>query len=229
MLIYLYGHLFLSAQARLGNVTGLLPSALAGLVHISFSAKMSMPSVCRLRAQEYAQVATLKGRSSTEGNQTPRHPASRRVSSFFMQGGAIRRPAGASARRGCTAGNLHHVMTRQGGAQAKHANVFLGPAAAAEPIPRVLIWLLCPFTPKAGANGNPKAQPNLRTFSGWQLSGSDIVERAEKRTFWVELPESAWQRTRCRGPSEFPRLRSGFRLRAQTPCKTAQLRLRARE
>jgi hypothetical protein len=25
------------------------------------------------------------------------------------------------------------------------------------------IWLLCPFTPKVGANGGPKAQPNLRT------------------------------------------------------------------
>jgi len=35
-------------------------------------------------------------------------------------------------------------------------NVFLGPAAAAEPIPRVLFWLLCPFTPKAGANGARK-------------------------------------------------------------------------
>jgi hypothetical protein len=110
----------------------------------------------------------------------------------------------------------------------KHENVFSGPEAAAEPIPRVLIWLLCPFMPKAGANGSPKTQPNLRTFSGWQLSGSDIVERAEKRTFWVELPESAWQRIHCRGPSELPRLRSGFHLRATDARKTAQLRLRSR-
>jgi len=33
----------------------------------------------------------------------------------------------------------------------------------------------------------------------------------------VELPNAAWQRRQARDPSELPRLRSGFRLRAQTP------------
>jgi hypothetical protein len=57
----------------------------------------------------------LKGRSSTEGKQTPRHPASRRVSLLFScSGGAIRRPARASARRGGTA-NFHHVTVQQAG------------------------------------------------------------------------------------------------------------------
>jgi hypothetical protein len=32
----------------------------------------------------------------------------------------------------------------------------IGPDATAEPIPRFLIWLLCPFTPRAGANGARK-------------------------------------------------------------------------
>jgi hypothetical protein len=44
-------------------------------------------------------------------------------------------------------------------------------------------------------------------------------------TVWVELPESAWQRKHCRGLLEFPRLRSGFRLRAQTRAERLNFRL----
>jgi hypothetical protein len=41
------------------------------------------------------------------------------------------------------------------------------------------IWLLCPFTPKAGANGGPKAQPNERT----SRDGNFI--------FWIDFRGSA--------------------------------------
>ena len=51
--------------------------------------------------------------------------------------------------------------------------------AAGEQIPSGPIWLLCPFTPKAGANGGPKAQPNERT----SRDGNFI--------FWIDFRGSA--------------------------------------
>ncbi len=50
----------------------------------------------------------------------------------------------------------------------------------------------------------------------------------------VEFPDTPWRQKLSRGPSEIPQLRSGFRLRAQTPAKrlnfdSTSLPLRGRE
>ena len=93
----------------------------------------------------------------------------------------------------------------------EHENGFSGPDMAAEQVPRVLIWLLCPFTPKADAHPStrkprapgtpgrewvPKAQPNLRTsrddvsilwghFLGETLS-SDMEARRKAQNFTAD-------------------------------------------
>jgi hypothetical protein len=58
----------------------------------------------------------------------------------------------------------HEALKTKSAIPNEHENVSLDPAAAAGPIPRVLFGCSAHSRQKAGGNGSPKTQPNLRTF-----------------------------------------------------------------
>ena len=70
---------------------------------------------------------------------------------------------------------------------------------------RVSLLVLC------SRGGSARKETAVRGLDGEEEAG-----------FGVELTESAWQVTDSRDPSELPRLRSGFRLRAQTITPASQ-------